>query len=395
MTPSGIAYLGTWDFRKQRGADAVTIARRDADTGALEALSTTLPGVSVGAMHLDETRGVLYCLDEASSPLGGPPGGGGTVYAFAVDAASGGLTELSRCPSYGSLPSYVTTDASGRHLLVTNHTTSDAITSIEPDANGGFGIVRRYDSATIVLYDLDASGAVARVADVVTLTGRGALPGQTHPRPHSVVRSPSGSFFVVCDKGADRVLTLRISAGRDADARSRIEVVGEYATPPGSSPRYAAFHPRRPLLFVNHESAPLVASYRYTEAGVLELIGTVAVTDDPAATHTARQSDLCLHPDGSVLYSLMRGSHEIAVLDVDADGGLGVRSVVPAGGRNPRGCAVSPDGRCLYVAAVDTDEIVVWSLAADGHPDAVMQRLAMVSPGVVTLGSAVPNHREK
>ena len=35
MTPSGIAYLGTWDFRKQRGADPVTIARRDAATRAL------------------------------------------------------------------------------------------------------------------------------------------------------------------------------------------------------------------------------------------------------------------------------------------------------------------------------------------------------------------------
>ena len=377
-----LAVIGTWDFPKTRGVPALTVCARDPESGILTPLTTALDGVSVGALHFDETRGVLYCVDEATAPAGGPAGAGGSVIALSL-SATGDLTEIGRCPSYGSLPSYVVPDVAGRFLLVTNHTASVPITTIDGDAERGFRVVPRYDTATTVLLTLDAAGAPTGAADVVVHTGEpGPLPGQTHPRPHSVVRSPSGAFFVVCDKGADAVLTLRLDAGR-----GRLVVIDTVATVPGSSPRYSVFHPSDPYLFVNCESAPLVTSYRYAEDGRLTPASTVAVLPDERLRPGVRQSDLRLHPDGTVLYSLIRGDDSVAVLDVGDAGEIRLRGVVPAGGRGPRGCAITRDGRFLHIACADTDEVVVWRLDAGGGLAEVVQRIPIVSPGAIALGS--------
>lgn len=384
MTQHDLAYVGTWDLHKTRGADALVVCERDRTTGALTPIRSALPGVSVGAMHLDERRGVLYCVDEDTRHGPERQGAGGSVVALAVDDA-GGLTEIGRSPSYGSLPSYVAVDVSGRFLLVTNHTASEPIVELSGTRAGEYRMTLSYDTATTVLLPLGEDGSIGEPLDVYVHEGpSGPRPGQTHPRPHSVVRSPSGAFFVVCDKGTDRIFTI----GIDVDAgRIRVLEGGEFRARPGSSPRYSAFHPTRPFLFVNHEAAAIVTSFRYSEAGELVLLCAESLipggdVDRPGI----RQSDLCVHPSGAFVYSLIRGGDSVCVLDVDqASGHLRSRRTVPVGASGPRGCAVSPDGAFLYIAAAGSDEVRVWRIEQDGDLSATGETLRTPTPGAITI----------
>lgn len=220
MAAHDTAWIGTWDLPKTRGADALTVCERDRATGALTPIRSLLPGVSVGAMHLDERRRVLYVTDEDTRHGADRQGAGGSVIALAVHD-DGALVEIGRRPSYGSLPSYVAVDPTGGFLLVTNHTASAPVARLAGSRAGDYRMTLAYDTATTVLFPLGGDGGIGEPLDILVHDApAGPRPGQTHPRPHCVVASPSGAFFVVCDKGSDRILTIDVDADAGRSARS-------------------------------------------------------------------------------------------------------------------------------------------------------------------------------
>lgn len=383
MAAHDTAWIGTWDLPKTRGADALTVCERDRATGALTPIRSLLPGVSVGAMHLDERRRVLYVTDEDTRHGADRQGAGGSVIALAVHD-DGALVEIGRRPSYGSLPSYVAVDPTGGFLLVTNHTASAPVARLAGSRAGDYRMTLAYDTATTVLFPLGGDGGIGEPLDVLVHDApAGPRPGQTHPRPHCVVASPSGAFFVVCDKGSDRILTI----GVDADAGRIRPLAGDgFAAPPGSSPRYAAFHPTRPFLFVNHETAPIVSSFRHTDAGELVPIGTADVLLADGDGAGARQSDLRVHPSGAFVFSLVRGDDSVCVLAVDeASGSLRPLHTVRVGAAAPRGCAISPDGAFLYIASAGGDEVSAWRIDAHGGLTPAGAPLRTPAPGAIVL----------
>ncbi len=138
---------------------------------------------------------------------------------------------------------------------------------------------------------------------------------------------------------------------------------------PGSAPRYSAFHPQLPYLFVNKENKPLISAFRYDEEGKLEHIWTVdALPPQITPSEGFLQSDICLGKSGQYLYSLLRVVNVISVFKID--GKTGKLTLVQAfenacaGGR---GCAVSPDGRFLIVAALEGHEVAAYPIGEDGR----------------------------
>jgi 6-phosphogluconolactonase (cycloisomerase 2 family) len=383
-----LVYIGNWNRHKPPGGTGFGVCRFDPDTGALELVDNVLAGISVGAACLHPSRHILYCVDEYTILPGYYQGGGGQVFAFAIDPASGRLAEISRGPSYGTLPSYVVTDAAGTRLVVVHHTDRVPITRILGEAPGQYRIALDYDDAATVLFPLADDGTIGGPLDVHRHAGDGGpLARQTHPQLHSVTRSPSGRLFVVCDKGNDEIVVFRIG---EAD---RLERCGEaMRTPPGSSPRYSAFHPALPFLFVNFETMGLVSTYRYDETGRLELACTVGVLpEDGEDGLEAKQSDLKLHPDGRHLYSLVRGSSSVAVFAIDpASGALELVQTARLDGLGPRGCAFSPDGRFLLVALLDSHEVSVWAVAPDGRLSPTGHKIRQPNPGTVAVFDPTP-----
>lgn len=380
------AYIGNWDVRKSAPQNGFGICRYDTETGELQLLNSVFPDISVGAACLDSRRNVLYCTDECTTLPGYFLGGGGQVYAFAIDPETGDLTELNHQPSYGTLPSYVAVDATGKYLITTHHTDRVPITKVAQDTSGKYRIELEYDDATVVLFPLHDDGSIGDPCDIYKHSGNGGpLARQTHPQLHSVVMSPTGKLFAVCDKGNDEILFFRIN-----HKIAKLELCGGkgFKTIPGSSPRYSVFHPTRPFLFVNHETRAVISAFRYDQDGKLEPICAVnplpeGCEDDP----DMKQSDIRIHPSGKYLYNLIRGINAVSVFAINEEtGDLDKVQTVTLDGTGPRGCAISPDGRFMLIAALTSNEVLVWAIGEDGKLSPTLcKKISQPNPGTVTF----------
>lgn len=352
----------------------------DPTTGSLTFVRSFVEDISVGALSYDAGRGVLYALHESLTLPGWPRGGGGLICSFAVDPETGDLNEICRQASFGTLPAYAALDSTGELLTVVHHTGHTPITRTARCSDGSFKIELAYDDATTVLFPLGPLGEVGEPLDVVTHEGHGTLPAQTHPQLHCIARAPGTDWFVVCDKGADRLRILEI----DRKTMSLVERA-TLSTPPGSSPRYCVFHPKLPIFYVNFETANLIQAYHFASNGLITLSQeTKALPDDESSS--LMQSDLLMHPKAGNLYTLIRGQEAVSVFSLDPHSGrLTHQQQKSLDAENVRGAAISANGRFFLSAAVVSQSVKVWALNADGHLEGVVSKHAQPAPGCFAL----------
>jgi len=373
----------SWETKPTTGK-GFGICRYNTETGELEPIKSVLGNISVGATCLDSKRNILYAVDEVMTQPGYRKGGGGLVYALAIDPETGDLTEINHQPSYGSLPSHVAVDGTGKYLIATSHTGSAPVTKVVKDVSGKYRLVLDYDDATTVLFRMNNDGSIGDPLDIYTHSGNGPDPEQSHPRIHSIMASPSGNLFAVCDKGSDKLYFFRINRRTE-----KLEVCGgeAYNSIPGSLPRYSAFHPTLPYFYMNHEVKPVISAFRYNEDGKLDPIHTVNILpEEVIVDHTVMQSDIRIHPSGKVLYTLIRGIHSVSVFKIKEETGDMERiQTVTLDGTGPRGCAISPDGRFMLIAALTSREILVWAIGGDGKLSPTGKKISQPDPGNVTF----------
>lgn len=391
MTHGGpLVYVGnrrkgpsSW-AKDQGGPYGFGIFRLALDTGRLTPLGTACAEISVGMALHDPRRGLIYALDEALTLPGYHLGGGGQILALRPDPETGALTEISRSPSFGTLPSYAALSTCGDFLIVTHHTGHTPVTRTEQDDTGRYRIALDYDEAGTVLFPLAGDGSIGAPCDIFRHSGAGALLGQTHPQLHSVVRAPGRDFFVVCDKGSDRIELFILDR-----ADRRLVHLAEHSldAPPGSSPRYCVFHPEARVFYVNFETAPILHAYRYAPDGRVTRIAECPVLPEGAVPPPGpAQSDLVLHPSGNRLCTLVRGLEAVATFELDPDTGTpSIAGFRPLGVENARGAAFAPDGRHLFVAAVVSRELRCWPFGSDGLPDGTGVSTDQPAPGSVLI----------
>jgi 6-phosphogluconolactonase (cycloisomerase 2 family) len=340
--------------------------------------------IGVGATCLDAKRGILYCVHEFMTQPGYFRGGGGLVYALKINPNTGDLTELNHQPSYGSLPAYVAVDLNGKYLISVSHTGNTPITRTTKDASGKYKVVVEYDEAGTVLFRLNKDGSIGDPCDIYKHVGSGPDTEQTHARLHSVMMSPSGSLFAVCDKGSDKLYFFGINPKTE-----KLEVRDSSTSFSGSLPRYGAFHPSLPYFYMNHEVKPVVSAFRYTEAGKLTFARATSVL--PAGMKEERgimQSDIRVHPSGKYVYALIRGIDSVSVLAVqEGTGELDLIQTVPLEGSG-RGCAISPDGRYLYAALTAVQKVSLLTIGDDGKVTPTGRSFTQPNPGNLTFFQA-------
>jgi 6-phosphogluconolactonase len=54
-------------------------------------------------------------------------------------------------------------------------------------------------------------------------------------------------------------------------------------------------------------------------------------------------------------------------------------------GTGPRGCAISPDGRFMHIAALTSQKILVWAIGEDGTISPTGKNVSQPDPGNVTF----------
>ena len=371
-----VLYCGTWSLN---GRGGIGIYGYDETTGAVSLRDLVREDIVAGLMWYDSNRGVLYVIDERKDATDVGPAGGGRVFAFAADLDTGALTELNRVSSFGSLPAYITPDGTDKGLLVCSHNSADGVGRLVRDAHGGYALQKVFFDTTIVHYPLEEGGAIAPPDAILTFPAKRGL----YACIHSVNLAPDGKTLIACDRNQDTVYRLSYEAGT-LHVTDVLFLEQGATMKTGACPRYSAFHPFLPLVYVNSEYQNKLWVISYDKGMTLEL--TCDVTPLGVEARPFSQSDLCVAPDGKRLYCLYRGINVVGVFSLDEAGTPQYLDSLALTGQGPRGLKLSPDGRFLLVANLDTQDITTLCLKEDGKLREVQRYLTKQNnPGNLTF----------
>ncbi|MDR3363866.1 MAG: lactonase family protein [Clostridiales Family XIII bacterium] len=378
-------YIGNWRTAGQP-TKGIAIYEFDKETGRLAYLKNVFEEFCVGAAWPDEKRGMLYITDERTDHPSMRQGGGGQIAAFSVNPENGNLAEINRKPSYGGNPAFLVTDPDAKFLLAVNHGSRTIVTQTETDTSGRIRIKTLHDESSVVLFPLEEDGFIGDPCDLFRLCGEGPGSFQLSAHAHSIQRSPSGKLYAVCDKGGDQIYMFRIDYAKKKIVQC---AGGPIRCKPGSAPRYSAFAPTLPFLFVNHEYKTFVSAYRYDDEGRLSHVCDAdALPAHIAPPEGAVQSDICVGKSGRYLYTVLRQVNAITAFEIEETTGRPTRiQVFENACDGGRGCAISPDGRFLVVAALSGKEAKVFPIGKDGTLSPAVCSVKQPLPGTVTFFS--------
>lgn len=402
MSKKMFAYVGNWNFHP---ADkGISVYQYDPEDGSLALIETIMPEIAAGQIWLHPEKPILYVVNEKGD-LDGKMGGGGYVLAFGIDEETGKLTLLSNIESLCTEPCYVVVDKSRKHVLVSQHADPFYVTKVVKHGDGTWGNQIIMEDAGLLLIGLKEDGSLGDIQDVYITKSNGGLgregkklvdPVTGHvqltrviSRQHSVMPSPSGNIYVVCDKGMDRVYTFGVD-----DEHNELKLLDTYVDDLGVFPRYSTFHPTKPVLYTNNERKCEIHVFNYSdETGKIDMIQKVdiltpeyqgkeyAITCRPMGAQ-----DILAHPNGKVVYCTIEGGDNlIATLKVKEDGTLELVQNIDCEGVMPRGICISPDGRFLLSGNLTSGDITVFRIEEDGLLTSTGKKYEAVSPSAIRI----------
>ncbi|MGH9718817.1 MAG: lactonase family protein, partial [Bryobacteraceae bacterium] len=225
----------------------------------------------------------------------------GSVTSFAVDFATGNLTQLNVQPTEGRNPAHLSVDPTGRFVIAANYSGTTTATN------------------NVTLLPIAADGSLEAPVQIVTHTGQlGPLTArQEAPHAHMAMPDPTGRFILVNDLGLDRTFIYRLDR---AEGRL-VPTEAPGVALPGSGPRHLAFHPNGRFLFVINELANTVAVWSWdSESGGVSRLQTISTLPDwYRGTNTTAQ--ILVSGDGRFVYGSNRGHNSIAVFSCNPETG--------------------------------------------------------------------------
>lgn len=346
--PGRWLYIGAYTSEKNRGITAVQF---DGATGAFgpTRLAAETPNPTFLAIH--PSRRFLYAANEVGLFEGQKTG---SVTAFQVDEATGVLGLLNRVSSQGPGPCHVSTDQTGRVLMVAN-----------------------YGGGNVASYLIDPKGKLSEAVSVHRHEGSGPnTRRQEGPHAHCIYPSPGNRYALACDLGTDHVHVYALDS-----KTGRLTPAGQFKVADGAGPRHLAWHPKGRFAYVINELNSTVSTFAWNESsGSLKLLGSV--TTLPANFSGANTTaEVRVHPNGNFLYASNRGHDSISLFEIRPEGWLAYRQSTPVEGQMPRNFNLDPTGQWLISANQRSDNLVVFRVdPATGRLDLTPNRLNVGAP---------------
>lgn len=324
-------YLGTYT----RGAsEGIYIYRLDVSSGATHFVGKVVGIENPTYLIADPEGRFLFAANEVEQFQGRS---GGSVSAFAIDRRSGMLILLNQKPTHGATPCHLSLDRSGRFLFVAN-----------------------YGGGSISVLPVQSGGWLGDPVDVVQHSGHGPTERQEGPHPHCIVLDDSEARALVADLGLDKVFVYSFDREQGRLDHRPLQSV---QTAAGAGPRFLAFHPSGPFVYLANELNSTLGVYSYNAAdGSLRELETVSTLPDSfRGRNTA--SEVRLAPSGRFVYVSNRGHDSIAIFEVNPETGrLTLVGHEPTRSNSPRGFAIDPTGTWLLAANQKSDTVTVFRI---------------------------------
>jgi len=302
------------------GDDTIATFRLDDDKMAPLATSHV---PSCGTFAIDEQRDLVFAASKD----------GPSVRTLRLDRTTGELTEIHRRPVEAPL-AYVALSFDATRLLLASY-------------RGGFG------TAHLVHDDGTVGDPVGRI---------------DHPNIHAVATSPDDAYAYFCSLGADLIAQCALGSDGSLTPLDPPTV----PAPPGSGPRHIVLTREGTDAYVVTEFSGEVLHFRRDPAtGALAEHDRRSIVDpsaglarsaygrDPRAEHLIWGADV--HVTEGTLWASERTASTLAT--VTAGPALGDVLAFASTEEQPRGFAVSPDGRRLVAAGERSGAITLYDVS--------------------------------
>ena len=251
-----------------------------------------------------------------------------SINAFAFDKEKGTLTLLNKQRTKGKDPCYVATD--GKKVLTAN-----------------------YSGGTMSVFPIRYDGSLESVDTLFQGTASGPdLDRQATPHIHCTLFSPDGNYIFATDFSADRILRYAVHSKEELP-RPLSEAVN---IQPGSGPRHLIFSKDGKYAYLINELSGKVIAFTYSDGRLNEIQTIVADT-----IQSRGSADIHLSPDGRYLYASNRLKEDgIAIFEVNPEKGTLAKVGYQLTGLHPRHFNITPNGKFLLVACLDSNMIQVF-----------------------------------
>lgn len=353
--------VGTWNFRApdHKGIHLIEWDSKKGVCGRKHSYDET---VSAGMQCYNPETQMLYFVDECECHPGFV-GGGGYVRSYRLDEKSGELSFVNEKCVFMSKPCYVTLDESGRYLLVAAHSGRAFVTKVRKSSTGRYFSEVEYDDSGIAVFRLFSDGSIGEISDIVRIEGETENRAQIHAHPHSIVGKPGSDLYYVCDKGIDKIIAFRLNR-----EKGKLVQLMERQMDYASAPRYSAFHPSLKVLYENNETSNYIFAFGYDEStgNLTEISRRKLLEADEYSGKVGSASDLVVHPNGRYLYVAVREVDQILIFTLNEENGVLQEKRMVSSPGGPRGLVVSRDGRFLLSANNQTGMILKYNIEDDG-----------------------------
>jgi 6-phosphogluconolactonase len=331
QTAGRLVFVGTYTNAKSQGIYAF---RFDDRSGTLTPLGVAAATPNPSFLVTSADGRFLFAVNELKTYQGDASG---SVTSFAIDRATGKLTQLSVQASKGTDPCHLALDRTGRFLAVAN-----------------------YSSGTFAVLPVGADGTLGPAVQVITDQGKGPNAArQEGPHAHQVIFSRDNRYLIAVDLGIDRVDVFRFNASTGALTPNTPPGVN---VAPGAGPRHVAFHPDGRRAFVITEMGSTITSLSWNgENGTFTAGGSVSTL--PADFHgQSSTAEIEVHPNGKFVYGSNRGHDSLAIFSIGANGALTSTGFVPTRGKTPRHFTIAPGGQWLIAANQDSGTLAIFRI---------------------------------
>jgi len=229
-------------------------------------------------------------------------------------------------------------------------------------------LTSHYGDGTVSVHPLRDDGTIGEAVQLLAaVDGSGPRPQQDGPHAHSALHV-GGGVVLTADLGTDAV---HVHALRDG----RLERISRVDLPAGTGPRHLALLDSGRVLVVGELDGTLHALAR--SDGAWRVAASTSCAADPDPRDSA--AEVRVSVDHRLAYVGLRGSDRIAVVGIDADGGLAPVAAFDCGGEMPRHHVLVGDR--LHVANQVSGTVATFRLdPATGLPTGAPAVLPVPSP---------------